>query len=53
MPAETKVIVVTGLGGSAIGGDLARSVAGPHLKTPMIVNRDYDLPGFVTDKISP
>ena len=42
-----RTLIVTGLGGSAIGGDLARSVAGPQLRIPLIVNRDYDLPGFV------
>jgi glucose/mannose-6-phosphate isomerase len=41
------MIVVAGLGGSAIGGDLATSIAGAALKIPLIVNRDYDLPGFV------
>jgi glucose/mannose-6-phosphate isomerase len=40
------VIIVSGLGGSAIGGDLARSIAGPELKVPLIVNRDYNLPAF-------
>lgn len=44
---EINAIVVTGLGGSAIGGDLARAVAGRHLKKPYIVNRDYELPPFV------
>lgn len=44
---EIRLLVVTGLGGSAIGGDLARSVAGPRLRIPLLVNRDYDLPGFV------
>jgi glucose/mannose-6-phosphate isomerase len=43
-PRETRIVVVAGLGGSAIGGDLARSIAGPHLRVPLIVNRDYDLP---------
>jgi len=42
-----RVLVVTGLGGSAIGGDLTRSVAGPQLDIPLIVNRDYDLPAFL------
>jgi glucose/mannose-6-phosphate isomerase len=46
LPKGTRVIIVTGLGGSAIGGDLARSIAGSQLKIPFIVNRDYDLPGF-------
>jgi glucose/mannose-6-phosphate isomerase len=47
MPRETKMLVVAGLGGSAIGGDLARSIVGPHLHIPLIVSRDYDLPQFV------
>jgi glucose/mannose-6-phosphate isomerase len=44
---EIRVLVVAGLGGSAIGGDLVRSVVGPELKIPLIVSRDYTLPGFV------
>jgi glucose/mannose-6-phosphate isomerase len=47
LPAGIKVLVVTGLGGSAIGGDLLRTIGGPELKVPLIVNRDYDLPGFL------
>lgn len=40
-------IVVTGLGGSAIGGDLLRVYATRKLPVPVVVNRDYDLPEFV------
>lgn len=47
-PGKVAALVVTGLGGSAIGGDLARSIAGPRLRTPYVVNRDYDLPGFIS-----
>lgn len=46
-PGRVAALVVAGLGGSAIGGDLARSIAGSRLKTPFVVSRDYDLPGFV------
>ena len=46
-PGNAKVVIVAGLGGSAICGDLARSIAGSRLRLPLIVNRDYDLPGFV------
>jgi glucose/mannose-6-phosphate isomerase len=49
VPENIRSLVVTGLGGSAIGGDLVRSIAGPHLKYPFLVNRDYNLPGFVDD----
>lgn len=40
-------IVLCGLGGSAIGGDLLKSYLGGELKVPFIVNRHYVLPGFV------
>ncbi|MBM3495672.1 MAG: SIS domain-containing protein, partial [Armatimonadetes bacterium] len=39
-------VVVTGLGGSAIGGDLAAALASVGSDVPIVVNRDYDLPGF-------
>lgn len=42
-------VVVLGMGGSAIGADLLRSLA-HHLKRPLIfVVRDYDLPAFVDE----
>jgi glucose/mannose-6-phosphate isomerase len=40
-------LVITGLGGSAISGDLVRAAAGDAIKLPLTVNRDYDLPPFV------
>ncbi len=40
-------IVVTGLGGSAIGGDLLRSYLQEELHIPFFVNRHYFLPAFV------
>ncbi len=40
-------IVVTGLGGSAIGGDILRNYAARQASLPVIVNRDYHLPAFV------
>ncbi len=47
--ARFRSLIVTGLGGSAIGGDLVHSIAGSQLKIPLIVNRDYNLPGFVDE----
>ncbi len=42
-------VVLLGMGGSAIGGDLLRNLA-HHLKRPLIfVVRDYDLPPFVDE----
>jgi glucose/mannose-6-phosphate isomerase len=40
-------IIVTGLGGSAIGGDLLRSYLADEAVVPIVVNRHYFLPGFV------
>ena len=40
-------IVVTGLGGSAIGGDLLRTYLLGDLNIPVVVNRHYNLPAFV------
>lgn len=41
-----KNIVCTGLGGSAIGADIARSYLADRAKTPIFVNREYALPRF-------
>ncbi|MEI8134164.1 MAG: bifunctional phosphoglucose/phosphomannose isomerase [bacterium] len=40
-------IVLAGLGGSAIGGDLVRSYLQSKLSVPFAINRTYDLPGYV------
>lgn len=42
-------IVLTGLGGSAIAGDLLKSYLSEEIKVPIIVNRDYFLPKFVDE----
>jgi glucose/mannose-6-phosphate isomerase len=44
---DVRSIVVAGMGGSAIGGDLAASLMEGELKVPMTVHRDYGLPGYV------
>lgn len=46
---EPKNIVVLGMGGSAIGGDLVKSLLEPAAKTPIAVNRDYGLPAWVDE----
>ena len=40
-------VLVLGMGGSAIGGDLVRTLVWKESQIPMIVNRDYDIPAFV------
>jgi glucose/mannose-6-phosphate isomerase len=39
-------VIIAGMGGSAIGGDLVAAYVEPYCKVPVIVNRDYDLPGW-------
>ncbi len=40
-------VVIAGMGGSAIGGDLAAAVAARTSTLPILVNRDYDLPAHI------
>ncbi len=47
-PAEAAGIVVCGMGGSAIGGDLAVAVLGDRLGRPLVTVRGYELPSWVT-----
>ncbi len=41
------VTILTGLGGSAAGGDFVRALFEAQGKTPFLVNRDYSLPAYV------
>lgn len=44
---DANKIVIAGMGGSAIGGDLAAEIAGPDSSIPILVLRDYELPAYV------
>ncbi len=44
---DIKNVVVAGMGGSAIGGDVMRCSLGQEMPVPVINNRDYHLPSFV------
>jgi glucose/mannose-6-phosphate isomerase len=46
---QVKNVVISGMGGSAIGGDLARSLFCEECPVPIVINRDYNLPHFVDD----
>jgi glucose/mannose-6-phosphate isomerase len=41
-------IIVAGMGGSAIGGELARAVLGDHASRPLLAARAYGLPPWTT-----
>ncbi len=42
-------IIITGLGGSAIGGDLLRSYLQYEIKLPVQVNRNYYIPAYADE----
>ena len=48
--ADIDKVLVLGIGGSAIGGDLAASLAQAEARLPIIVCRGYELPGFTDAK---
>jgi glucose/mannose-6-phosphate isomerase len=44
--ARINNVIINGLGGSAIGGDLLRSYTASEIKVPIYINRNYTLPAF-------
>ncbi|HEV3225847.1 MAG TPA: SIS domain-containing protein [Acidimicrobiales bacterium] len=44
---EIEHVVVLGMGGSGIAGDLMTAVAGPFMPVPVVVTKGYEPPGFV------
>lgn len=43
-------IVMVGMGGSALAGDIARNWLGSRIKVPFAIVRGSDLPGYVSNK---
>lgn len=44
---EIRNVLITGLGGSGIGGSIIAQIIDQEIKVPLIVNKDYFLPAFV------
>ncbi len=42
-------VVVLGMGGSGMAGDVLAAAAGPFLPVPVVVAKGYELPAFVTE----
>ncbi|MDQ2825623.1 MAG: SIS domain-containing protein, partial [Actinomycetota bacterium] len=42
-------VVVLGMGGSAIAGDVLMAAAGPYMPVPVLVFRSYHVPAFVDE----
>lgn len=49
-PGRYRNVVVSGLGGSAIGGDLTRALLAGSMRVPMLVNREYGIPACVDEQ---
>lgn len=47
--SSVNKIVVSGLGGSAISGDIFYTLFGKQLNIPYVVNRNYNLPAFADE----
>lgn len=47
---EYRHIVISGMGGSAIGGDILRGLLFAKSKIPVIVNRGYELPAYINEE---
>lgn len=47
LPASPAHLVIAGMGGSAIGGDLLAAALEPRLPLPLVVVRDTRLPSYV------
>jgi glucose/mannose-6-phosphate isomerase len=43
---DVRRVLIAGMGGSAIGGDLLTAYAAPYCHLPVLVHRDYDLPAW-------
>ncbi len=46
--SNVKQIVIAGMGGSAIGGDLLAAYVAPMVMVPVIVWRNYELPAYAS-----
>jgi len=46
---DVEHVVVLGMGGSGVAGDLLTVVAGPFMPVPVVVHKGYGLPNFVDE----
>ena len=47
---QAREVLILGMGGSAQGGDLLRTLAGGEYPLPVLVNRQYSVPAFVDEQ---
>jgi glucose/mannose-6-phosphate isomerase len=46
---DIENVVILGMGGSGIAGDVVREVAGPFMPVPVVVHKGYGMPNFISD----
>lgn len=44
---DIENVVVLGMGGSGIAGDVVREIAGPFMPVPVVVHKGYQIPNFI------
>lgn len=47
--AAVENVIVLGMGGSGIAGDILQAAAGPFMSVPVVTVKSYELPAFVGD----
>ncbi len=47
---QVQSVVITGMGASGIGGDMLQTLLGPRIEVPIVVNKGYEMPGFVDNR---
>lgn len=52
LPEKDRIehVVVLGMGGSGIAGDILTAAAGPYMPVPVVVSKTYDIPAFVGEQ---
>lgn len=46
---EIENVVVLGMGGSGLAGDIVREIAGPFMPVPVVVHKGYGIPNFINE----
>ena len=46
---EIENVVVLGMGGSGIAGDITAAIAGPFMPVPVVVSKSYECPSFTSE----
>lgn len=47
--AEIRSILVLGMGGSGVSGDITRTLLEDELRVPLLINKSYEVPQFVNE----